>query len=1023
MASVHAPAGTPALLALRDTVLAVKRGDPLAPVTVVVPSSYAALSLRRLLAAGDLGPSPRSSVATGLVNVRFLVAARVAELLGAATLAAQGRRPVSRPVRAEAVRSVLAERPLGFAPVAGHPATERALDRVFAELRACDDATLDRLAAQSRRAGDVVAVHRAVRGRLTDWYDERDLLDAAVDAIRAGSPALADLGHLVVFRTSVVDGSPSDDEVAATLVSALGDRATEVVADLDVAAVGTAVVSVPDADEEARAVARGIVARARAGTPLHRIAVAHPGVHPYGPLLDQHLTAAGIPHNGPAVRTLAHSVPGTTLLGLLDLAEHGLRRDEVIGWLTGAPALDPATGQPVPAAAWDTESRQAGVVAGIDQWDDRLTRHGLTLAGKQKELLDDPDVDQWRVARLGERVERIESLRAFVHRLDEAVDVSSLASWVDFVGWARRLLDDHLGGPSARARWPEVEQQSWDAVAESLQRLSVLDGFGVAPELTTFRRAVERDLDVPAGRVGAFGDGVFVAPLPLLAGVDVDVVFVLGMVEGTLPGPSRADAMLAEAERLAAGGALGRGGRGLDEQRHTYLAALAAARVERVLVAPRADLSRNREHLPSRWLLATAAAVAGAPGPIAGADLADLARAVDTVTFVPSFRGGFSGGSEPASLQDRDLAELARWDDGGGIALDHHLTRQHPRFGAGLVVEAARRSGDFTPFDGRVTMADGVLPATSPLSPTSLETYAACPRKYLLSRVLSVAAVDKPEEVPAISPADRGSVIHAILDDHITGVIAGQPRTLDRLLDIGKRHLDEFEHSGNTGRPLRWRYDRQLIERELRRFHGEDHLTPLAAELEFGVGDEPPVRVVLPGGRELRFKGYADRVDRSAGGRLVVTDYKTGRAARAKDFEADPVVRGTKLQLPIYGLAARDRFGESSRPVLARYWYVSEKGGFSSVEVELDDRTLARFTEAVTVVVDGVTSGLFPAHPGEPSNWPVDSWENCRYCEYDRLCPTDRGRQWERKRHAPVLAAYADLADGSPEPAANGAGA
>jgi hypothetical protein len=154
----------------------------------------------------------------------------------------------------------------------------------------------------------------------------------------------------------------------------------------------------------------------------------------------------------------------------------------------------------------------------------------------------------------------------------------------------------------------------------------------------------------------------------------------------------------------------------------------------------------------------------------------------------------------------------------------------------------------------------------------------------------------------------------------------------------------------------------------------------------------------------------------------VVTDYKTGRAENPKDFVADPVVRGTKLQLPIYGLAARDRFGSPTSPVRARYWFVSEKGAFRSVAVDLDEATLDRFTEAVSVVVDGVTSGLFPARPGESTNWPVDGWENCRYCDYERLCPTDRGRQWERKRHAPDLAAYAELAEGTGEPVASRSG-
>jgi hypothetical protein len=91
------PHGPPALDLLFDVVGAVRAGDPLAPVTVAVPSPLAGLSLRRSLGARG-----------GFVNVRFTALARVAELLGAPELAATGRGPLTRALRLESIHTVLA---------------------------------------------------------------------------------------------------------------------------------------------------------------------------------------------------------------------------------------------------------------------------------------------------------------------------------------------------------------------------------------------------------------------------------------------------------------------------------------------------------------------------------------------------------------------------------------------------------------------------------------------------------------------------------------------------------------------------------------------------------------------------------------------------------------------------------------------------------------------------------------------------------------------------------------------------
>ncbi|MGH9081560.1 MAG: hypothetical protein ACRDYE_16050, partial [Acidimicrobiales bacterium] len=107
------PYGRPAGQALRQAIHEAKAGDPLSPVSVVVPSNHVGVATRRLLASGSLGPV--ADRGTGLAAVTFLTVYRLGELLGAAPLAAQGRRPVSTPVLGAALRAALAERPGVFA--------------------------------------------------------------------------------------------------------------------------------------------------------------------------------------------------------------------------------------------------------------------------------------------------------------------------------------------------------------------------------------------------------------------------------------------------------------------------------------------------------------------------------------------------------------------------------------------------------------------------------------------------------------------------------------------------------------------------------------------------------------------------------------------------------------------------------------------------------------------------------------------------------------------------------------------
>ena len=200
-----------------------KRESPLAPVTVVVPGNSVGVAVRRLLASGELGPVSPAGV--GLIGVNFLTTFRLAELLAAPQLAAAGRRPVSTPVVAAAVRRVLATDPGAmFGRVASHPATEEALVGAHRELSDLDEAALTRLAAQSARAHEVVRIHRLVKEQLrAAWYDEHDLMLAAHDLVGAGAPLLGELGTVVCHLPQRV--SPP----AARLLRAVADRTDFVV--------------------------------------------------------------------------------------------------------------------------------------------------------------------------------------------------------------------------------------------------------------------------------------------------------------------------------------------------------------------------------------------------------------------------------------------------------------------------------------------------------------------------------------------------------------------------------------------------------------------------------------------------------------------------------------------------------------------------------------------------------------------------------------------------------------------------
>jgi hypothetical protein len=227
------------------------------------------------------------------------------------------------------------------------------------------------------------------------------------------------------------------------------------------------------------------------------------------------------------------------VLGLLALPDHDVSRHDLFALLASAPIVN-AGGQPVPAAAWERVSREAGVVAGIRQWDERLGRlaAGLHRAGADATGAADPADDAG--AALGRRARRraaeAEDLRRYL--TSQPILARPPSTWQGLAALGRDLAERYLGGDRCRASWPEAERVAHDKGVAALDRLGGLDGIDPHPTMEQFRRTLELELDADLGRVGRLGDGVFVGPVGLALGQDLDVVVVLGLAEGTFP-PAR----------------------------------------------------------------------------------------------------------------------------------------------------------------------------------------------------------------------------------------------------------------------------------------------------------------------------------------------------------------------------------------------------------------------------------------------------------------------------------------------------
>lgn len=987
---------------LRRVVSHARADDPMRRVTILVPSDLAGVVARRSLARGLEAGRP------GIAALEISTLDRLAERWAAPRM--DQRRPLVPSVLAGAWRTALRDEPGLFADVADHPATVQALVQTHRSLRHLPTATFGQLASTGGLTQEVVRLQTMVAGRVEHgWYDEVDLLTVATGVV----PSL-DLGVVVLYlpqdltpaRRAFVDALAAQADLTVVAGRTGHLQADHAVpwseaggGEVEAPATARTVINASDADDEIRVVVRQVVERLKT-TPAHRVAVPYPAQKPYARLLHEHLKAAGLTVNGPGPRSVRDRALSRVALGLLGLAEEDVPRAELFHALAGTPVRD-FKGERIPLSRWERTSRSAGVVRGED-WTLRLNRLIEIEAAEIASQESSADLDEARIEYSRRAIASASGLAAFAAELRERLARAiRMTSWAELADWATELFETLLVGFTDADRLPAEEQYAAAVLRSTLTAVAGLDSVDPNASLAGFRDALDVALTAALPRIGRFGEGVYIGPLATAVGLDLDTVFVVGLSEDLCPGRLHEDALLPDHVRELTDGQLPTSRDRVDQLHRQLLAAFASA-PEVVASFPRGDLRRSALRLPSRFLLPTLRRLANDPAlPATEWERADYGEAMVT-------SGSFAG----ELLTTGSLGTEQEWRSrraASGAGLDDSVVE------AARVLLDARASHAFTRFDGNLSGAEG-LPNYAlgelAVSPTALESYADCPHAFFVRRLLRVEPIEQPEDIVIISPAQIGTFMHDVIDRLVREVGIelpghGEPWTpahYTRLEELANSAAKDLERQGVTGHPRLWQGERQRILADLgsmlktdAAWRSEQKARIRASELSFGFGDQPAARVVVPGGT-VAMRGSADLVDDRSDGSLVVIDIKTGGPSRFLEINKDPFVGGTKLQLPVYAVAARARFGDPTTPVSAHYWFVRKKPGRIAVNLTLE--TEQAYGEVVGTLVAGVAAGLFPPRAPEQPDF---AWVQCPYCNPDGMGYGELREDWQRKRGAPEL--------------------
>ena len=677
------------------------------------------------------------------------------------------------------------------------------------------------------------------------------------DLRHADAPALAELNLLLADSTYTPEPLPADAPAQITYCAA------------------------PTRQAEAKAVAAEIAARARQGTPYHRMAVICRDTTRYLAALRYEFRLQNIPLFCDDATTPENTAPAQAVFAALDILRMGLGSRTVQRLIkTGLVHLPEKV-----LCALENYTYTWGLSA--EDWRRPFTRSAAGYDGmeteQEQQVLADAEAARAAI------VPTAQEFAAKSKGASAAELTRQIFLFLQALG-AEDSLNELAADLRAAGRLPEADEalREWNVVMRLLNQLALLLGdevFAPADYAELFTLLL-RTTDM--GHIPQSLDSVIVTSAGRMRLPETDAVFVVGLTEGEFPQTPGDRGLLNHADRDI----MMREGADLPDCFENKLLREGICFYKALTVA--------RRYL---WLSWPAAAHGQDTAPASAALLPVL-----TLLQVPPYTPSAADmAAAPTAALDLYSSLCQQPEQGGVCAAILQVLKETPAAAHGFdAVHRAIGAGGFTVVD--TAALETVLGKSLRVSPTKFERYQLCPFSYFMQYVLGAAPRKKAELAPNIS----GTLTHWVLENALRRQGAGfaelSAEELETLVDA---LVQEYIDANLPGMTVRMQYLVQRIRRNLvgllgflQRDFRQSGFKPVAFELRINDRDDgtptvPPVELEAKGGHTVRVVGTVDRVDAMQLGEttyLRVVDYKTG----GKNFALKEVYCGLDCQMLIY---------------------------------------------------------------------------------------------------------------------------